>query len=355
MEPLGSRCLMDSLLAVSLQGAGNLILATPALKAIAASGASVHLLVGSRPLAEMMETAEWIESVSWLEGGSPGLLPAAMRLRAKRFDASATFFPDGRRAAAISLIAGAPVRAGFSIAVPPWLRGAYTESLDAHKGTHDVPQNARILDALGLARPAELKLSIPVTEGDRMFALAFMDRHGLEGTGPVAVLHPGGRARVSARRWELRRYGELASRLIAEMDAGVILVGDDTERPMLETAASAIGAGTAVLAGEATLRETAAVIERCSLFIGNDSGPLHIAAAVGTPVVGIYGPTDARRTAPYGVPHEVVAADVDCRPCYEFGVAFSCRRESLVCLEAIDVARVFDAGARLLEDSRGTL
>jgi heptosyltransferase I len=100
--------------------------------------------------------------------------------------------------------------------------------------------------------------------------------------------------------------------------------------------------GVAVAAGP-PLGHIAAVIAKSSVFVGNDSGPLHIAAALGVPVVGIYGPTNEVRTAPYGPGHTVLTATVACRPCYAFGERFSCELDQVLCLELIDVDTVLDA------------
>jgi ADP-heptose:LPS heptosyltransferase len=218
--------------------------------------------------------------------------------------------------------------------------GAYTDELAVAPGLHDVEQNLRLLDALRVPRPAVAPW-VPLTADDRAFADGFVAASSLEGRS-LAALHPGGAATGLFRRWPRDNFEELAARLARDLGLGVVLVGGASERAMLEGIARAAGDGVVVAAGP-PLGRIAAVIAKCRLFVGNDSGPLHIAAALGVPVVGIYGPTNEVRTAPYGLGHTVLTASVNCRPCYAFGERFSCEFDQVMCLELIDVDVVLEA------------
>lgn len=384
----------EKVLVISLQGVGNLVMATPVIEGLARAGREVHVVVAARPVAEFVASSPWVAGATSLEGARRGAARAGAALRGGRFDASVSTYPNGRRAALLAVAAGARERVGFADGLPPWMHRAYTRRLSTTAGLHDVDQNLKLLDALGVPRPAIVAPHAPITEEDRAFGERFFAEAGFGAGRRVAALHPGGAATGLFRRWPPENFGELARRLRRDLGLGVVLVGEEAERPMLDMIARAAGecaagesaaavresaagenaaaaregapgksarAGAAAGAGRETLAvaagpslgHVAAVIERCAVFVGNDSGPLHIAAALGVPVVGIYGPTNEIRTAPYGSGHTVLTAPVSCRPCYAFGERFSCEFDQLLCLELIDVDAVLAAVKATLEARAG--
>jgi heptosyltransferase-2 len=118
-----------------------------------------------------------------------------------------------------------------------------------------------------------------------------------------------------AKRWVPERYAEVGDRLVKDAGASVAILGGADERPVAEAIASAMQARAAILAGRTTLPELLGVLSRLSLLVTNDSGPMHLAAALGVPLVAVFGPTDWRETAPFGAPHRLVREDVECAPC----------------------------------------
>jgi len=125
----------------------------------------------------------------------------------------------------------------------------------------------------------------------------------------------------------------------------VFFLGGAADKAACERINRSVG-GTAVnLAGRNSLVETGSVLREMDLVISNDSGPLHMAAALGIPSVTVYGATDPNRTGPYGNRHETLTASVDCRPC----LSRSCRHGNISCLRGVTPERVVDAALRLLE------
>jgi ADP-heptose:LPS heptosyltransferase len=100
------------------------------------------------------------------------------------------------------------------------------------------------------------------------------------------------------------------------------------------------------------LRETAALIQRCHLYVGNDTGPMHISAAVGTRVVAIFGPTDAQRSGPYGDEHVVIAEKVECSPCHPGRKPGGCKRGNCLAMEAVSLEQVAQAVERILNEDK---
>ncbi len=153
-----------------------------------------------------------------------------------------------------------------------------------------------------------------------------------------------GAAYGSAKCWDPQRYAALADRLIAAFDAEVILFGAPQENEMAGRIAQAMQRRALNLTGTTTIGELPALLATCRLFIGNDSGAMHVAGAVGVPVVGIFGPTDPAGTSPVTTSFTLVQEPVACSPCFLRHCPIDHR-----CMTRIAVDRVFAAAAAWLE------
>ncbi len=185
-------------------------------------------------------------------------------------------------------------------------------------------------------------------EGSRRAVERFLaEWNGFDGEGPLVVLHAGTSEYASHKRWPAARFGETATRLAdAYPHAAFLFTGTIQERPLVEEALSAVAARhsrRAAVAPEGDLKMLAALLERADLVISADTAPLHIAHALGTPVVALFGPKDERIYAPCGKKAEVVTADVPCRPCRKR----ACRNP--ICMSSIEAGWVFNAAGRLLD------
>jgi ADP-heptose:LPS heptosyltransferase len=170
------------------------------------------------------------------------------------------------------------------------------------------------------------------------------------------ALHVGGDGFSGRKRWAPARFAAVANGLIERYGAHILLIGGAADRALSEQTAALIPRRAHVLAGSTGLKTTAALIASSALFIGNDSAPLHIAAAVGTRAVGIFGPSDWNEYTPVGKPgyaQRVVHSDVACSPCFRFvGNApiwqvNPCH--SYACLKAISPEHVLGAALELLQ------
>ena len=144
-----------------------------------------------------------------------------------------------------------------------------------------------------------------------------------------------------ANRWPSERFGTLADTLRRELCAPVVLTGSETDRATERRALAAMDAehGVRSLVGETSLRQLVALVARARLFVGCDTGPMHLAAACGTPVVALFGPADPRRTGPFGNAHEVVRVPPPCAPCNRR----TCNQPRHACMEDITVELVVAA------------
>jgi lipopolysaccharide heptosyltransferase I len=163
-------------------------------------------------------------------------------------------------------------------------------------------------------------------------------------SGPLVAIHPGTSSKTSYKRWSSAKYTELADRLVEELKVSVLFTWGPGERAMVDEIRARMRRDSMVAPETYSLKQLAEIFRRCSVYIGNDTGPMHIASLVKTPVVGIFGPTDPIVNAPYeGTPHIIVRKDLPCSPCRNRGC------KDVECMKAISSQDVFEAAKILLE------
>ncbi|MBC8264061.1 MAG: glycosyltransferase family 9 protein [Anaerolineales bacterium] len=168
---------------------------------------------------------------------------------------------------------------------------------------------------------------------------------------PLIVIHPAGGSNpgmiLSAKRWPPQRFAALADRLIEERGAQVVLVGGPEDGPVAAAIKDGMRQKPWDLTGRLTFGQLGALLERCDLFIGHDTGAMHLAVAVGAPVAAIFGPSDPRMYGPYGENSVALWHDVGCNPCLRHGRwDAACRR--FRCIEAVTVEEVWQAAISFL-------
>jgi lipopolysaccharide heptosyltransferase II len=278
------------------------------------------------------------------------LLKEARRLRQNQYDAALISRPDHWWGALLAASAGIPRRFGFAVdACRPFL----TDTLPPPSG-HVLlaSQNlARLAaDRLGGGAGRAARLFDPrfdVSDAERTHAQTLIDRFGGRAW-PLVAIHPGSGA--PAKNWPAERWPEVVTSLQDRQQARVILTAGPDEQDLVRAIASGVTGRRPLLAGRTTLGGLAAIFAACDLVLGGDSGPLHIAAAVGTPTVRLYGPTSVGIFGPWGDParHRVLQASLPCQPCDNFADP-PCRAiESPSCLYAVTVDEVVAAATDLL-------
>ena len=156
-----------------------------------------------------------------------------------------------------------------------------------------------------------------------------------------AVLHPG--ARYWFKAWPTERFAAIGDALINQ-GFQVVIVGDTGERILVDEITKLTQQKFISLVSKTSVRELAALLKQCNLFIGNDAGPMHIAAAVGCPVVGLFGPTDPAVWGPYGNMCRTIYKGLDCHECFYPG----CFRGEGSCMKLISVEEVFQVAENML-------
>ncbi len=201
---------------------------------------------------------------------------------------------------------------------------------------HQVFYYLDLLQSLGLKTvPPKLKLAASPSESqaarDRLASL------GLDPQKALVIICPGA-SYGSAKRWPASSFARLASLLQKKKEAEIAVVGSAKEKEIAESVSSLMEKKPAVVAGETTLAELLGLISLASLFVSNDTGPMHMANALGVPVVAIFGPTDPAVTGPFQKPSACLKKEVSCWPCSYRDCPYDHR-----CLVGIDPQEVFQA------------
>lgn len=316
------------ILVFAYHGLGNFVLYTPALRALRERypEARIDLQVGNNTgCEEVLAGAGLFDHIYNLRYGA-GLrawINRAREIRATRYDLIVNEFHSHSWPLALLVATSrAPYRLGH-VTSPGWparfSRYSYVFNLPVvmRDDEHEVERYFDLVTTVGASRVAleDARPFIYLTAEDRRFADAFLQAH--ECAGSVIGVQPGTSPAMRWKQWPTDRYREVIRRLLAEQPlAHVILFGAPNEREMIEALAVGLGPRVCIAAGRTTVKQVAALIARCDLLVCNDSGLMHTAVAVGTPVVAIYGPTDIRRTRPVGSSHSVIRHALPCSPCF---------------------------------------
>lgn len=208
------------------------------------------------------------------------------------------------------------------------------------EGLHAVDRNLKVAEYLGCpAGPPEYALGLRPEE--RAWAAAFLREQGAGEQVPLIGLQLG--ASFPQKRWPTHRWRELVRLLADKGGHRLIFFGDEKDRRFWQEQGLPEKSGIDTL-GRLSLRQLPALMERCRLVVGADTGPLHLAVALGRPVVGLYGPDDPRFTGPYGPLHRVLYKNLSCSPCYKKPTC----QGRYDCLEAIVPREVLEAIEGLL-------
>ena len=178
------------------------------------------------------------------------------------------------------------------------------------------------------------KGDIPVFESDKRAVRRLLDKHRLLKR-PIIAINP--MARWETKLWEPDRFADLADRIRDNLSCDIIFTGSGNDKKVIKEISGMMKERPVNLAGKTSLKELACLYSISGALVTTDTGPMHIAAAMGCPVIALFGPTDPLRTGPYGRSHRVVRADLECSPCFKK----SCSHKN--CMKDITVEMVFEA------------
>jgi 3-deoxy-D-manno-octulosonic-acid transferase/heptosyltransferase-1 len=345
------------ILCIRLSGLGDVVHALNALTLLRRERPSAHItwlvedrfgdLLRGHPYIDELVTAPRLawgymlkDPLSWPALGKQ-LRELGAWLRAAHFDVSVDFQSSLKSAPAV-LAAGAELRVGFGRHVNRELNALAqncTVQVPA-RGMHRIERNLALLAPLGIAtRYAEPVL--PVRRHHRAAAERALEE--LRGEGPLVVVHPGTSEFAAFKRWDPSRYAAVADRLIARRGADVLVTYGPDDRALAEQVVAHMEQPGVLAPPTDSIQQLTHLLSRADLFLGSDTGPMHIASALGVPLVALFGPKDPVQTGPYCSRSLVVTGRADCRPCNR-------RRCSHVrCMTSISARNVLGAALEVLD------
>ena len=346
------------ILCVRLDALGDVLMTTPALAALkeSVSGRHLTLLTSSAgaavaPLLPLVDETiaydpPWMKATPQ-RASSAEDRELIERLRGERFDAAVIFTVYSQNplpAALLCYLAEIPLRLAHARENPYQLLTTWIPEPEPQQLVRHEAQRQLDLVACVGAMTRDTRLTVRVPQEAKAAVSRRLAAEGIELEAPWIVIHPG--ASASSRRYPAEHFARAAGKLASEHGHQLIFTGSAGERELVESIREAVGERTWSLAGETSLEELAAVLALAPLLISNNTGPVHLAAAVGTPVVDLYALTNMQH-APWQVPHELLFHEVPCRNCYQS----VCPLEHHDCLRRVSPTAVVDAALRLLAES----
>jgi heptosyltransferase II len=323
---------------------GDAVLAIPAIKAIREGFPKAEITLLVRPwVAGLFTSAPFINEV-WSESKPVSLTQwsrLTRQIRSRGFNL-ALLFPNSFESAFMMFLSGVPSRVGYATDGRSWL---LTNAVEPAAGIRH--QAAYYLDLVKniSAVQHEPSIQIQATVDERLVARKLLAAGGIPASASYMVLNPGA-AYGSAKRWDERRFAEVADTLADDLRLSVAIIGSESERPIAQEIGRRMKKPAAILSGQTSLEALIGVLAGCSLMITNDSGPMHMAAALGVPTLAIFGPTDDRVTAPCGPRTRIVKEQVECSPCLLRVCPIDHR-----CMTGVTVNKVCEAAKALLRNA----
>ena len=351
-QGVSQKCKWKRVLIVRLDRIGDVLLSTPLIKAVREACPDGYIAFMVRQYAkEILEGNPYLDEVIVYgkNGHEIGLLKNLSfirSLRRKKFDIALILHPTKRTHLLVSL-AGIPETIGYN---KKW--GFLLTTRIPHKKhyglKHEIDYTLDILRYTGL-EPKDRTLYMPVNSHSEKKVDELFKEEGIK-KGEIGVaINPG--ASCVSKRWGPEKFAKVAQGLIEKYGAKVIVVSGGQDKELGDKVSSLLRENCINLSGKTTVADVASLLRRVKLFISNDSGPVHIACAVGTPVIAIFGRSDRglspKRWGPTGKSDIILHKDVGCIECF----AHNCKK-GFHCLEAITVDEVLTAADKVLGNTK---
>jgi len=339
---------IKKILIIKISAIGDVLMATPAFHAVRKSfpWSRIYLLVGnwskeiisSNPHIDEIITIE--DEVFFKPWKILSLLRFILRLRRLRFD---MIIPLHRSFAfsLFSFLIGAPERVGFDESRRNFF---YTKRIATTPSMHEVDKYLQVVKSAGV-RVNEIDKRMYIKIEESSFINEILDNYPVSEGDLTICICPGGginpKTKLPLKNWRIEKYAKLADELIGKFGSRVIVVGSKEEKFLGEELKRLMRHKFINLVGQTSIPDLAYLISRCQLFIGSDSAPMHIADAVGTRTIALFGPTDSRVWGPYNKNNRIIKNELFCSPCYKNdGKPPKCSTKE--CMESIMVDQVIE-------------
>ncbi len=337
------------ILFIQLSALGDTILAIPAIRAVRHAFPNADCTVLASPTnLNYLTHCPYIDKRICFR--TPGL-ELFRQLRHEGFDWAIDLEHWPRLSALLAYASGAPMRAGFQTA-GQYRHFLFTTSVPHTPGRHEVRNFLDLVARLGCPT-FEFGLEVWYGESEQTWVHQTLIEEGISLEKPIFVLHPeAGRRGEPRRRWSPERYVALANALVARYGGQIVLTGAPGEIEVSKEIAEWAKHQAVMLAGRTDVNQLAALFAAATLVVSGNCGPMHLAAAVGTRVVGLHGPTNFTQWGPWSSKAGVVRAALSCSPCLNLGFEYGCQAlpdGTSPCMHTIEVVRVLEECERLLQ------
>ncbi len=337
---------MRNILLIRLSSLGDIVLTSPAIRAVRQHFPEAHIsmLVGKQ-FADLLTANPHLDEVITFDRKAGNKDTGQMRrvirlLRERRFDLVIDF-QRKFRTSLLGYLSGAKCRVGYhqpngmlcTVRVPD--RSNRAVRAGRMSSAPAIDRYFALLHPIGV-EATDKTLELFIKDEDRAFSHEIMATKGIAADRPKVGLFPG--AAWKLREWMPDRFAAIGDRAAQQFDAQVLLFGGPHEGELVQQVGDLMTTAAIPLAGTLGLRQLAALIERCDLFVTNDTGPMHIAAAMQTPTVALFGPGDHIRFQPLDPIHTTIRHHVPCNPCKQF--TNKCKNN--ICMKLITVDEVWE-------------
>ena len=310
----------DSIQRIVVRGTnwvGDAVMTVPALRALRILFPDAQITLATRGWAQgLFADADFVDDIQVHEGTGLRSVVNQVRLWQKRGFDLAVLFPNSLESALVAALSRIPVRTGYATEGRQRLLTHPLPLPEWRSSRHEIYYYLNIIEQLAGIQNGELKPdgALLVRQERQAEARALLRNHGVSGERRVIALCPGS-INSRAKRWPAERFAALGDRFIADLDADVVLIGSDAELEVSSQVSESMRRKPIFLTGKTNLTQLVGVLSVVDLLVTNDTGPAHIASAIGRPTLVIFGPTNPLTTSPYSSSGQIVRVPPDCAPC----------------------------------------
>lgn len=344
------------ILVLALSGIGDALMFTPALEAVKTRypDAEIDAVVMFKGVEDIYKRNPHFNKVTYFNFLGEGIFNSIKFILkiSRQYEYSVNVYPANRKEYnLIQFLLGAKFRAGVRYIRQDKRNLGFlnTSRITEKDSLHNVEENILQMEKLlGFKADTKPAMQFPVSAVDISVADTFIEKYNLKDSAPLIGFHPGCATLKNhiKRRWEPERFAALGKKLIESNNATILLFGGPEELELKTRIHAEINSDKCIVTGLDNLGQSAALIERCDVFVTNDSSLMHVAAAMQRKTVAIIGPTNIAYIHPWLTDYKIVSLNLECAPCFFYSPKpLSCSRTDMQfkCIKMLDVDLVYQA------------